>query len=197
MQVVYVIAAVIAAAWYTVRLVGTQERIRHLKQCRDGERDVAEFLNEQRRNGAQILRLIPEERGNVGHVVVGSRGIFVIQTRSSRQPNKDLEMSFDGAQIQVAKRLPDAAPIIQCEAEVELIKALLRDAASKPLKVRAIVVFLNAHVTRTSSALGSEIWVLNPHELERWIGREPIIMSNADVAMATLHLTQYINKLAA
>jgi hypothetical protein len=197
MQVVYVIAAVIAAAWYTVRLVGTQERVRHLTQGRHAERDVADFLDEQRHHGAQILRLIPEERDNVGHVVVCTRGVFLIQTRSSLKPRKKLEMRFDGAQIQIAKRLPDAAPIIQCEAEVELIKALLRDAATKPLKIRAIVVFLNSHVTRTSSALGSEIWVLNPHELRRWIGREPVIMSDADVAMATLHLTQYINRLAA
>lgn len=197
MQVIYVIVAVIATAWYTVRLIRTQERVRHVTKARDGERDVSGFLDEQRRHGARILRLIPEGRDRVDHVVVCSRGIFVIQTRTSRQPHKHMEMHFDGAQINIAKRLPDAAPIVQCETEVELIKALLRDAVSKPFKVRAIVVFLDSHVTRTSSALGSEIWVLNPNELERWIGREPTIMSNADIAMATSHLTQYMNRLAA
>ena len=36
-----------------------------------------------------------------------------------------------------------------------------------------------------------------PKELAGWIGREPDILSAADVAMATLHLKQFVKKLAA
>lgn len=187
MQVAYAIAAVIAAASYTVKWVRTQRRARHLKQGRDGEREVARLLDELRCHGAQIL----------SHVVICSRGIFVIQTRNSPEPHQVSAIRFDGAELHMARRLPDPAPIVQCETEVELMRALLRKAACKPIKVRAILVFLDSHVTRTSQALGSDIWVLNPNELERWIGREPVIMSHSDIAMATLQLTPYMNRLAA
>jgi len=197
MQVIYAIAAVIAAASYTVRWVRTQRRIRHLKQVRDGEQHVARLLDGFRCRGAQMLRLVPEERGTFSHVVVCTQGVFLIQTRRSPEAHQGSAMHFDGAELHMAKRLSDAAPIVQCEAEVELVRALLQEAACKPVKVRAILVFLDSHVTRTSQALGSDIWVLNPSELERWIGREPVIMSHSDVAMATLHLTQYMNRLAA
>jgi hypothetical protein len=39
--------------------------------------------------------------------------------------------------------------------------------------------------------------VLNPKELAGWIRKEPEILSDSDVAMATLHLKQYVKKLAA
>jgi hypothetical protein len=197
MQVAYAIAVVITVASYTVRWVRTQQRVRHLKQGRDGERDVALLLDGQRHCGAKIMRLVAGEPGTVSHVLICGRGIFVIQTRRMGETHKVAEMRFDGAQLQSTKHLPDAAPVVQCEAEVELIKALLRETTCKTFKVRAILVFLDSHVTRTSQALGSDIWVLNPNELERWIGREPVIMSRSEVAVATLHLTHYMNKLAA
>jgi len=195
MPIAYAVAALVATGFCSVKFVRAQERARHLRKGRDGERDVSEFLDAQRRRGAQIFSGTAEHREKAGHVVVCSRGIFVIQTRCSRQPHKELEMRFDGAQIQIARQLPDAAAIAECQAEVELVNALPRDAAIKPWKVRGIVVFLDWHVIRTSSALGSQIWVLNPDELERWIGREPEVMCNEDVAKATLHLQQYVNKL--
>ena len=58
-------------------------------------------------------------------------------------------------------------------------------------------VFLDWYVNRTPSARGSDIWVPNPKELAGWIRRERETLSDADVAMATLHLKQYVKKLAA
>ena len=53
--------------------------------------------------------------------------------------------------------------------------------------MRGVVVFLDWFVNRKAGALGAEIWVLNPKELAGWIRREPEVLSEADVAMATLH----------
>ncbi len=69
--------------------------------------------------------------------------------------------------------------------------------STKALPVRGVVVFLDWYVNRTPSARGSDIWVLNPKELAGWIRRERETLSDADVAMATLHLKQYVKKLAA
>jgi hypothetical protein len=197
MPVAYAVAALVATGFCSVNFVRARERARHVQKGRDAQRAVSEFLDAQKRHGAQVFSLIPQQHDKGGHVVVCSRGIFVIQTRCSREPHKDVEMRFDGAQLQIPKRLPDATAVLECEAQVELMNAALRDAASKPWKVRGIVVFLDWHVIRTSSALGSQIWVLNPGELERWIGREPLVMCHEDVAMATLHLQQYLKKLLA
>ena len=63
--------------------------------------------------------------------------------------------------------------------------------------VRGVLVFPEWFVRRTGRARESDIWVLNPKELAGWIRREVGVLSDADVAMAALHLKQYVKKLAA
>ena len=194
---IYAILATGATAFCTVQFIRTKKRVKNLKKGRDGERDVAEILDELKRQGANILHDIPGKRGNIDHVVICSRGIFVVETKAWSKPENVWEMDFDGERIYISTRAPDAAPIVQCKAEVGDIKSLLKESTSKTFAVRGVVVFLDWFVKRKPGACGAEIWVLNPKELAGWIRREPDILSAADVAMATLHLKQFVKKLAA
>jgi hypothetical protein len=193
----YALTAGIATVWCVWKFIQTRKHVRNLKKGRDGEREVAELLDEFKGQGAQVLHDIPGEAGNVDHVVICTRGVFVVETKAWSKPDKVWQMDFDGDQIHIPNRKPDASPIVQCKAEVGSIKELLRDSTSKHFPVRGVVVFLDWFVNRRSSARGSDIWVLNPKELAGWIRREPEILSEAEVAMATLHLKQYVKKLAA
>ncbi|MGD0494051.1 MAG: nuclease-related domain-containing protein [Steroidobacteraceae bacterium] len=193
----YALIASVATAWCVRKFIRAKKQVRNLRKGRDGEREVAELLEEFKRHGAQVLHDIPDEKGNVDHVVICTRGIFVVETKAWSKPDHVWQMDFDGEQIHIATRAPDAAPIAQCKAEAASIKALLRESTSKDFPVRGVVVFLDWFVNRRPSARGSDIWVLNPKELAGWVRREPESLSDADVAMATLHLKQYVKKLAA
>jgi hypothetical protein len=193
----YAIAALVATVLCAVMFVRTKRRIQNLKRGRDGEREVAEMLDELKRHDACVLHDIPEEKGNIDHLVICRRGIFVIETKNWSKPDKVWEMQFDGERIHIANRAPDPAPIVQAKAQVASIKALLRESTSKTFSVRGVVVFLDWYVKRKPSARASDIWVLNPKEFSGWIQREPEILSDSDVAMATLHMKQYIKRLAA
>jgi len=194
---VYAIAAAGATAFCTVQLIRTKRRVKNLKKGRDGERDVAEILDELKREGANVLHDIPGEKGNIDHVVICSRGIFVVETKTWSKPENVWEIDFDGERIHIPTRVPDAAPIVQCKAEVGDIKSLLKESTSMTFPVRGVVVFLGWFVNRKLGARDAGIWVLNPKELAGWIRREPDILSAADVAMATLHLKQFVKRLAA
>jgi hypothetical protein len=195
--VAYAIAALVATALCVHRFTRTKRSVRDLRRGRDGEREVAEILDELKSFGAQVLHDIPGEKGNVDHVVICTRGIFVVETKAWSKPDKVWEMEYDGQEIHVPTRAPESAPIIQCKAEVADIKALLRDSTTKSYPVRGVVVFIDWFVKRRPSARGSEVWVLNPKELAGWVRREAETLSEADAAMATLHLKQYVKKLTA
>jgi hypothetical protein len=193
----YAIVAGFATALCAVKFIRTRKHVRRLKQGRDGERDVAEILDDLKRHGAQVLHDIKREKGNVDHVVICTRGIFVIETKAWSKPDNVWEMEFEGERILIPNRAPDNGPIIQCKAESASIKSLLRESTSKVFPVRGVVVFLDWFVNRGASARGSDIWVLNPKELAGWVRRESECLSEPEVAMATLHLKQYVKKLAA
>lgn len=161
----FAIAAAAATALCAWKFFRTRAQIRHLRQGRDGEREVAEILDDLKQVGAQVLHDIPGEEGNVDHVVICTRGIFVIETKAWSKPDNVWEMHFDGETIHIPTRLPDSAPIIQCKAEVSDMMTLLKESTSKNYPVRGVVVFLDWFVKRKPSARGSDIWVLNPKEL--------------------------------
>jgi Nuclease-related domain len=194
--VAYGIAATLATGLCAVKFIRTRKQVGNLKKGRDGEREVAEILDELKLGGAQVLHDIPDEGCNVDHVVICSRGVFVVETKAWSKPEGVWEMDFDGEEIHIGGR-SDAAPIVQCRAESASIRALLRVSTSQAFPVRGVVVFLDWFVRRTPAARGSGIWVLNPKELAGWIRREPEVLSEEEVAMATLHLKQYVKRLAA
>jgi hypothetical protein len=194
---VYAFVAGVASVLCIVKFVRAKRRVRNLKKGRDGEREVAELLDEFKRHGAQVLHDIPGEAGNIDHVVICSRGVFVVETKAWSKPDGVWQLDFDGTRVHIPARAPDAAPIIQCQAEAASIRNFLRDSTSRSFPVRGVVVFLDWFVKRRPQARGSDIWVLNPKELAGWVRREAEILSDADVAMATLHLKQYVKKLAA
>jgi hypothetical protein len=194
---IYALAAVVATTLLFWKTRETRRQLELLRQGRDGERAVAEFLDELRRDGAQVLHDIPDDRGNVDHVIICRQGVFVIETKAWSKPDHVWSLDFDGERVQVAGRPANAEPIMQCRAEASSIRSLLRESTSKPFPVRGVLVFPEWFVRRTGRARESDIWVLNPKELAGWIRREVGVLSDADVAMAALHLKQYVKKLAA
>ena len=144
-----------------------------------------------------MLHDIPGDRGNVDHVVICGRGIFVIEPKNWTQPAGRWELEFDGERIHIPGRAPAAAASIQCRAQGDEIRALLQASTSKVFPVRGIVVFLDWFVHWTGRSRGADIWVLNPKRLEGRILQEQPTLSTDEVAMATLHLKQYVKRLAA
>ena len=192
----FAIAAGVATVLCAAKFAWTKRQVRNLRKGRDGERAVAEILDDLKLLGAQVLHDIPGEDGsNIDHVVICSRGIFVIETKAWSKPEGVWEMEFDGERIHIPTKIADAAPIIQCKAEVSDIKTLLKQSTSTIYPVRGVVVFLDWFVKRMPSARGSEVWVLNPKELAGWVRKVPELLSEAEVAMATLHLKQYVKRL--
>ena len=97
----------------------------------------------------------------------------------------------------ISRAKPDSAQNIQCKAEVSEIKALLKQSTSKNYPVRGVVVFLDWFGKRKPSARDSELGVLYPKELPGCVRKEAELLCDAEVALATLYLKQFVKRLAA
>lgn len=80
----YSVIALIMICLTTWKLSNKFSRIRNIKLGRDGERDVGQFLERLRENGAKIFHDIPGDGFNLDHVVVHSSGVYVIETKQSK-----------------------------------------------------------------------------------------------------------------
>ncbi len=60
------------------------KKVKHMKQGRDGERAVGQYLEEFRESGCRVYHDIVGDSFNVDHVVISDKGIYVINRHRNR-----------------------------------------------------------------------------------------------------------------
>jgi hypothetical protein len=188
----YAIAATIFSAIAGFQFWRIRRDVRTLKQGREGEREVAELLEELKHSGARVIHDVPANNFNVDHVVISTRGIYAIETKKWTKSTNRSRIEFDGQHITMSGRQSDFDPVQQCRAQASWVQEFLKASTSKRWPVRGVVAFPGWWVEQLPGARGSDLWVLNPKALAAWIAHEPDMLSEENVAMATLHLQQYV-----
>jgi hypothetical protein len=188
----YAIAAFLFTAIAGYQFWRIRRDVSILKQGREGEHEVAELLEELKQSGATVIHDVPATNFNVDHVVISTRGIYAIETKKWTKSKSRSRIEFDGERITMSGKQSKFDPVTQCRAQASWLQQLLKTSTSKQLPVRGVVAFPGWWVEQLPAARGSELWVLNPKALSAWIAREPARLSEADAAMATLHLQQYV-----
>ena len=89
----FALAAAAGTALCVWKFFKIRRLVRHDRQDRDGEREVAEILDALKQVDAHVLHDIPGEEGNVDPVVVSTCGIFVIETKL-QQVRQSLRNAF-------------------------------------------------------------------------------------------------------
>lgn len=192
----YGLVAIVTTAITGYQFKKTRRSVRRLKQGRDGEREVAEWLEDLRQTGAQVIHDVPGDGFNIDHVVICNRGIYAVETKTWSKSEGRSQIEFDGERITISGKRSDSDPLRQCGAQAAWLSDLLKRSTSKTWRVRGILTFPGWWVEQLPSARGSRHWVLNPKKIGKWIAQEPDSLIPSDVAMATLHLQQYVRNAA-
>ncbi|MBI4686068.1 MAG: NERD domain-containing protein [Nitrospirae bacterium] len=185
------IVAGIAVFYSVFRLRQIRDKIRNFKMGRDGERTVAEILDELREHGYAVLHDIVGDGFNVDHVVLSSHGIFTIETKT-RSKSDGSQIGFAGDNIIIGGRASGNDAIIQSEAEAKWLRDLLTATTGKRLPVKPVLVFPGWFVEPMPKAIKERVWVLNPKAVPSFIAGESVQIADADVHLATFHLSRYV-----
>jgi hypothetical protein len=188
----YSILCFIGIGYAGVKFWRNWPRLRALKQGRDGEKAVGQFLERLRAQGYQVFHDIIGEGFNVDHVLIGPAGVFSIETKTRGKPRRgDAKISFDGERLLVAGFEPDRDPIVQAKAQAAWLRQLLAESTGRQFVVRAVILFPGWFVDQSSKSL-RDLWVLEPKALPAFLEREPPVLSAEDVKLATFHLSRFI-----
>jgi hypothetical protein len=186
------IAFAISLLYAIPRMRQARERLRRLRQGQAGERAVAEYLDTLREDGTRVLHDLVGDGFNLDHVLISRHGIFTIETKTISKPtNTDQKISFDGERILIGKYEPPSNPIIQAKAQATWMKRLLRDAIAKDYDVRPVVVFPGWYVENAKANWKTGVWVLEPKALQAFIEREPVRLSDTEIATVTHFLKRH------
>jgi Nuclease-related domain len=184
-------AAVTVAVW---RIWVIRGRVRQLKQGRDGERVVGQFLERLREAGGQVFHDIPAEGFNLDHVVISPHGLYAVETKTYSKPWSKATITVDGDCLRIAGRIPDRNPIEQVAGAARWLECLLQNSTGKRFAVRGVVAFPGWFVEQRSAR--GPVWVLEPKALPAFIEKEPVSVPPTDVALAAFHLSRYVRSQA-
>jgi len=161
-------------AWALPPMLRAMRQIGHLRLGLFGERAVGEYLELIAHDGFWVVHDLRAQGFNVDHVIVGTQGVFTIETKTLSKPTiGEARVRFDGEAIKVDSHTLDRDPLVQARAQAAWVRRTLEELTGQAYPVRPIVVFPGWYVERTASAAKSGVWVLEPKELRGWLSREP------------------------
>ena len=131
----------------------------------DGEIAVGHDLSQLYRDGYLVYHDFPADNFNIDHIVIGSKGIFAVQTKVPSKPTtknrlQDATVEYNGRVLQFPKGR-DSDTIEQTNRQADWLATWLSDAVGEPVVVRGIVALPGWYVKRTSA---DGIPVVNPKQ---------------------------------
>lgn len=186
------VIAAVAVVLAALNFMRGRRRLRQLRLGRSGEEAVGQFLEEKLRPlGYQVLHDIPLDRCNIDHVVIGTTGIYTVETKTHAKPAKgQCKITYDGSAVTVNGLTPDRDPVVQAKAQAGSLCDLLESSSGKRFKVQPVVLYPGWFVK--SPVQWPNVWVQNEKQFPSTIQRQKRFIDEADVHLATYHLKRYV-----
>ncbi len=191
--VVFTILAAGVAVFVIIKASKTRERLRILRQGRDGEKVIGQCLERLREGGYRVLHDIVGDGFNIDHVLIGPTGVYTIETKTISKPAKgSCEIVYDGEKVKVNGFTPDRDPVAQGKAQAGWIKGFLKEVVIKELSVRPVVLYPGWFVKPQPK--GCEVWVLHPDVLPMFLKNEHTCLDRRDIQAIEGCLSAYVRK---
>jgi hypothetical protein len=190
--VVTIVCGIIAACCI-FRLYIFKKQLKTLKLARDGEKAVGQYLEMLRETGYRVFHDVIGKNFNLDHVIIGPKGIFTIETKTFRKPAiGKADIYFDGTSINVNGYKPERDPIVQALAQASWLSDFVKDSTGHTHSVKPVVVFPGWFVRSGPEARSSNVWVINPKGLPKFLDGSPQKLSSEEIQLIAYHLSRYI-----
>ena len=161
-----------------------------LKQGRDGEKVVGEYLERLRQDGCIVYHDIVGDKFNLDHVVLSTKGIFIIETKTYSKPKgPEAKVHFDGTHLNIDSIGNKDDVLIQVEAESIWLKEILKESTGKNFSIKPVVLFPGWFIESENKF---NTWVLNPKAFPAFIQNQQESISSEDMKLDAYHMSRYI-----
>jgi hypothetical protein len=184
-------AAVLTTLWAVVRFRELLKHAGNIKLGRDGERHVGQLLQTLDLPGTRIFHDVPTERGDIDHIVVCERGIYVVETKTWRKRGNE-KLDVKAGRIYLRGRPVRSDPVGQVVGAARWLREKLQSETGTAYECQPAVVIPEWFVNRMDEATKSIAWVLEPKGLLKWIRRDSPKLTSEDIAKIDATLARHV-----
>ena len=164
---IYLIAipTILMTGWVFYKAIKTFGLAIRLHQGLDAEITSGQELNLLMRDGAWVYHDIPYQYGNIDHVIVGTGGIFAVETKGISKPTDNKSSPSENSTVKVERDeliLPHARtgkPIQQAKTHAKWLRGEIQRRFDLTVPVRAVVALPGWMIKR---GFDGDCWVINP-----------------------------------
>ena len=191
----YTLVALLLSCFAAYRIIPIRRRIKLLKQARDGEKAVGQFLESLRAQGHHVFHDIIGEGFNIDHVVIGPKGVFTVETKTISKPIRgEAKVAYDGVMIRVDGYKPARDPIVQAKAQANWLKEFFLEETGKKIAIQPIVVYPGWYIDGPPKGAKHTVWVLNPKGLPTYIENRHEALADTDVHLLKASLSRRVRQ---
>lgn len=168
---IFAILFAIAAEGYLLqKLVRVLRERNTLRLGWEGEIAVGEELNQLMLQGFRVFHDFPAEGGfNIDHVVIGSRGVLAVETKTRSKPARGqgsevVKVRFDGKALEFP-RFTEEKSVDQARRQARWMAKWLTSATGEAVPVFSVVALPGWYVERTSAS--RDIFVVGSGEIQK------------------------------
>lgn len=190
------IVAIGVALFAFIRYLGALKRIRSLRLGQRGERAVAQYLEWFRIKDFFVFHDVPNGDANIDHVLIGPRGIYVIETKTLSKPVRgECKITVADGRVAVNGNVMERDPITQAKAQARWLHNFLSETQFKCF-VQPVVVFPGWYVEPFDMKTVG-VWILEPKGLDSFIERQSSSLDRDQVKAMASALSSYIRSQSA
>ena len=155
----------------------------------EGERLVGETLNRLSNESTFVFHDIPGNRFNVDHIIVSTRGIFVIETKHF---NREIcnEFFYDGSMIyrvmKDGRKFPCPKLLPQIDGEARFIEQEIEHRTEMKLPVVKVAILIGSYIGGTENF--KDYWLLNESSFVTAFRQAKEIYDDSVVKLVATHI---------
>ena len=168
----------------------------------EGERLVGEVLNKLSNDQTYVFHDIPGDRFNVDHIIVSTRGVFVIETKHFDR-SKCHEFTFDGNMVY--RQMKDGARFLcpkllpQMDGEAKFIQNEIENRTEMKIPVIKVAVLIGCFIhtpaenepNQCMKNYFSKYWIVNEKLLSSMFLEEKEIYDDSVVKLVATHIKEW------
>ena len=160
------LAFVAVAAWATRKMIVHGASRRRAIAGLKAELFTAQELNRLIGMGCTVLHDVPADKFNLDHVVIGPRGVFLVETKSVRKPRKakgqdHFKVAYDGEYLRFPGFVSRKA-VAQTRRQAQWLASYLKDATNRPVPVFATIALPGWWIDSPRTMNADAVRVFNP-----------------------------------
>lgn len=201
--ITYTIISLILSIRAYQKVKALRKTLKNYRKGLEGERLVGEVINKLSNENTFVFHDIPGDRFNVDHIIVSTRGVFVIETKHFDR-SKCHEFTFDGNMVY--RQMKDGTKYLcpkllpQMDGEARFIQNEIENRTEMKIPVIKVAVLIGSFIhtpaenetKQNMKKYFSKYWIVNEKLLSSMILEENEIYDDSVVKLIASHIKELV-----